>query len=401
MSYRKQKSLPPEFLMKKQLAIYILFLFSANTFSENAVKNALFFTARSDYGYIIPTNVFVRGENRHHKAIDEFSAFSLGIGKQTAGEHAWEQLYGFPGYGVAFYSLLPEYSDELGKPFALYGFLNGAFVRWQQSAVVYKIEGGVAFNWKPYDFDNNPNNIVIGSRGTVYIGFRAAYNYWLTRHLELSAGAGFTHFSNGSYKKPNKGLNLVSPNITLNYYPKAKPEFYRLAYIPPYPKNHEIFLTAGAGVKAVNHEKYPKNHRYYYDNILYHVVTSSLAYMRQYAYKSKAGAGISVVYDDWGGSSIDEENGKLISVLGKQQERFAVNLFAAHEFCIDRVSILTQLGYYLWQGMPEEKKVPLNEKVGIKYHFKNNLFAGVSILAHNFSVADYIEWNVGYRIKWQ
>ncbi|GHT35620.1 hypothetical protein FACS189434_13680 [Bacteroidia bacterium] len=384
---------------KFYLLLSILIHFNLLCFAEN---KGLFFTARADYGHVFQTNDFVRGVNKKNQKVNEFGAFSLGFGKQSTGKRDWEQLHNFPSYGLALYALLPENGDELGRPLALYGFLNGAFRRWEKSSFIYKIEGGFAYGWNPYDFDKNPFNIVIGSKGTVYIGLRAAYNYWLTKHLELSAGAGFTHFSNGSYKKPNKGLNLVSPHIALNYYLQPKPEFIRKSYIPPYPKNHEIFVTAGTGIKACNHEIwYLRGTPYEYDNFQYKVFTTSLAYMRQYSYKSKTGGGVSVIYDEWGGSRVDTSGEKPFTILGKQRDRFAVNLFAAHEFCIHRVSILAQVGYYVWQGMPEEKKLSLNEKVGIKYHFKSNLFAGVSLLAHNFSVADYIEWNVGYRFKWQ
>jgi len=30
-----------------------------------------------------------------------------------------------------------------------------------------------------------------------------------------------------------------------------------------------------------------------------------------------------------------------------------------------------------------------------------SVFAGINIRAYDFSVADYIEWNIGYRIKWK
>ena len=40
------------------------------------------------------------------------------------------------------------------------------------------------------------------------------------------------------------------------------------------------------------------------------------------------------------------------------------------------------------------------EKFGLKYHFRNDLFIGLLVRAHNFTVADVIEWNIGYRFRW-
>jgi hypothetical protein len=41
------------------------------------------------------------------------------------------------------------------------------------------------------------------------------------------------------------------------------------------------------------------------------------------------------------------------------------------------------------------------QRIGLKYHIFENIFAGINVRAYDFSIADYIEWNIGYRIKWQ
>jgi len=41
------------------------------------------------------------------------------------------------------------------------------------------------------------------------------------------------------------------------------------------------------------------------------------------------------------------------------------------------------------------------QRIGVKYHFWDHLVLGINIRAVNFSKADFIEWNIGYRIKWQ
>ena len=52
-------------------------------------------------------------------------------------------------------------------------------------------------------------------------------------------------------------------------------------------------------------------------------------------------------------------------------------------------------------SIPRRKPGPSYQRIGLKYHIFENVFTGINVRAYDFSIADYIEWNIGYRIKWQ
>jgi hypothetical protein len=71
----------------------------------------LFIEENFQPGSVIPTNDFVRGQNFASDTIDGSTSFSLVLLKQTKGDKLWEQLYGYPVYGVGFmlHILIMEY----------------------------------------------------------------------------------------------------------------------------------------------------------------------------------------------------------------------------------------------------------------------------------------------------
>ncbi|MCF6317837.1 MAG: hypothetical protein L3J83_00935, partial [Proteobacteria bacterium] len=50
---------------------------------------------------------------------------------------------------------------------------------------------------------------------------------------------------------------------------------------------------------------------------------------------------------------------------------------------------------------PRRKSEGSYQRLGIKYHVNKGLFFGINIRAYDFGIADYIEWNMGYRVKWR
>jgi hypothetical protein len=361
-----------------------------------------FFSLKYNNGAVLNTNDFVNGKNHHEKSIDSYQSLSIGFGKQTRGKHDWEHVHNFPEFGVAFYTAKFQRGSELGYPNALLGFYNAPFHRWERSALMFNIGFGLTYNWRPYNQEDNPFNIAIGSYRTVYVGLGVGYNYYLSRHWVLSGGLEANHFSNGAMRKPNKGLNMVAPYVSVNYLLGEVPRFERKYNIPHLTKN-EIYFYLGFGQKREEFDtvKY-SGLKDSYQDVMYRAMTLSTAMMRQYSHKSKAGIGFDVIYDEWLGSSIKVNgNGKADKILSNSvSDRFSVGMFASHEFCISRLSIVTQVGTYIWRKNVANKKNAVYQRAGLKYHFKNDMFVGINIFAHNMSSADFIEWNAGYRIKW-
>ncbi len=362
-----------------------------------------FFTLKYNHGMVLNTNDFVNGNNKHERNIDSYQSITLGFGKQTDGRYEWEHVHNFPNFGVAFYTAKFNSGSELGYPNALYGFYKAPFHRWNRSALMFQVGFGLTYNWRPYDKDDNPFNVAIGSYRTVYIDLGAEYNYYLTPHWILTAGVEATHFSNGAIQKPNKGLNLFAPYVAVGYALKPTPRFER-RYDIAFQKSNEVYFAIGMGIKREEFDttKYVGLNDAY-QGVMYRMFSVSSAFMRQVGHKSKVGVGVDVTYDEWLGSDIEvKANGDAKKLMSDHLiDRFSLGMYGSHEYCISRLSIVTQLGVYLWRKDVPNKKPQMYQRAGLKYHFKNDLFVGINIFAHNLSQADFIEWNAGYRIPWK
>ncbi len=387
------------FYYMKRLLIAILLLLCLSSEAQHDRRFGL--SAQYDYGLILHTNDFLRGENAHNQSMNSFMSYTLLADFRTTGAEDWEHIHNFPSFGVGLYTATFENSSEIGQPISVFGYYKGLFWRGRSTALKYNLDLGLATNWKNFDAENNPYNISIGTPLTVHIGLGIEVSQLISKHWEVSAGVAFTHFSNGSTIKPNKGLNLLSPHIRLAYLfnPVDLPE---RKFFDREPQN-ELQITVSAGVKSVeiDQEDLPELLNNYPKGTGSLASSLQLAIMHRYAHKGKFGGGVSLIYDGsrrGGVELVDPTRVKLVRATAK--ERFDFGIFAQHDLCIDRITVIAQVGAEILQFTSSAfGEIQDFERLGVRYTFGNNLFAGVNIYAHQMQLSDFIEWNVGYAIR--
>lgn len=379
---------------------------SAQIVTDSTVRYNHLISASVTPGIILQTNDFLRGDNAIGKPMRRQIMTRASFGWQTLGHKDWEIAHRLPSFGVGVATVSLDNKDEIGQPISLYGFYNGVFKRWGNHEFKYNIETGVAFFWNCYNLQNNPNNISIGSKITAHIGLNLEYSYTFADRFVIGLGAGATHFSNGATRKPNKGLNLFGGQLKLAYLLndiKRHEPFPKVEKI----KGNELDITIGYGIKRfeIDTLDYPGTRYEYEKNIHYNVLTLQAVYLHRYCHKGKYGGGLSFLYDDFMGSDLHpSDDGHATLIHGAIHKRFAIATMVAHEFCISRLSVVTQIGYYLLRPhdvVPVQTKEPLFQRAGIKYTLPCNVQAGVHIYAHRLSVADFIEWNIGYSFNFK
>jgi hypothetical protein len=72
-----------------------------------------------------------------------------------------------------------------------------------------------------------------------------------------------------------------------------------------------------------------------------------------------------------------------------------VGLFIGHELFINKFSIETQLGYYVYK--PFNYETDIYQRVGVKYYIYKNIFSGVGLKTHG-GRAEAIEATIGIRL---
>lgn len=395
------------FFLNKFLFILIISLFLNRTTLVNAqsrdslqIKKNYVITGYAQYGDILATNPFLRQAFSASNAAEEYAAFSLQFMKQTTGEKYWEQVYGFPQYGLGVYTATFFNKNGLGTPIALYGVFKAPFVRWNKLSLNYEAGFGFTFNWESFSPTENNYNPSLGAEQSFFIDAGVSLGYQLSRHFDLGFGYDFTHFSNGALKSPNSGLNIFSPKLTLNYRLNPFNAEQLKKPFPPYIKNTTIDFSVFGGTKNVI---YLNNNAVdtitKYRGVYYPVYGFSVLINRQLDYKSKVGIGIGLSYDGSNNSTVIVTNGELEPQGGFQANRLALSVFASYELVIDRLSLVVQPGIYVLRNQTTNVKPIAYQRLGLQYQLRKNLFAGISLHAYNLHVSDYLEWTLGYRLS--
>ncbi|MCL4639339.1 MULTISPECIES: acyloxyacyl hydrolase [Olivibacter] len=314
-----------------------------------------------------------------------YNAFNLKIGWQTKhGGDVYHQLYNYPVYGVGLYSSTFGL-DHVGDPYAVYGFVSIPIKprvnrRWNFN---YRISLGLSGRFNPYSEDENPFNLIIGTKNNVFIDFGGQVNYTLSRHFQIGAGLAFHHFSNGALKLPNTGINLLPFTAAVTYVPNAKTFDFRKQYIAPNPKEDELQFSYAFGFKQLDED----NERKYFKS------TIGVFWSRYLGYKWRLGLGANIFYS---ASANDPE------VAGDKESSFNALFSGGPAFYIDhlltsKLYLNGNVGYYLHRNEFNRETKPMYLRIGGRYYVYKDFFAGVSIKAHA-GKADFIEWTTGYTL---
>ena len=366
----------------------------AQKLSKNLALQAVY-----ENGYVFATNPFLRGINSESTKIDDIQSFSLKLSHQSTGKKQWEQLYRYPEYGIGLYVADFFNPEEIGTPIAVYGFLNAPFARKEKLTFNYEIRFGASFNWKAFNPLTNKYNISIGAGESFLIYTGLNLQYQLTHKVALEAGFGLTHFSNGNMKKPNFGINSIAPNLSVKYNFYDSPTLIRHE-IPVYEKEYEWIVDAFVGFKNIVFDSIDYDLVEKYEGVYYPVFGISSTINRQLSYKSKLGMGMTFTYNGSVNAQAFVEGSELELTDGRIGEKLMISIYPSYELVINKASIIIQPAFYLYRKKLNNQSPVFHQRIGLKYHISDHLFIGMTLVDYKFHVSDFVEWNVGYRLKW-
>ena len=70
-------------------------------------------------------------------------------------------------------------------------------------------------------------------------------------------------------------------------------------------------------------------------------------------------------------------------------------VFAGHELLFGRLVVVSHLGFYVYS--PYKSSTFYYERIGLKYHFTDRLFAAIDLKLHR-AVAEVVELKVGVKL---
>ena len=190
-------------------------------------------------GLILHTNDFLRGSNPEVRTMNHNTGFRLKYAFSAPEQSEEARIFrdAYQGLGIGY----NDFNPQLGNPLSVF-LLQGARIASLSNrlSINYEWNLGLAFGWHPYNEETNPDNKVIGSRVTAYIGLDFYLRWIMSRHVDLNLGVGVAHYSTGNTQYPNLGLNTAFLNLGASCYigRKANHLLHRHEVAPPV--SHDI-----------------------------------------------------------------------------------------------------------------------------------------------------------------
>jgi lipid A 3-O-deacylase PagL len=343
----------------------------------------LTFEAKAQYGLLMS----------HHLELDifksHFPAFEISLQKATFGKHRWEAEYAYPMLGVNFwYSGMGGFS-ELGSAYALYPSVNFPLVKSNYQSLNFKLGVGIAYLSEKFHRTENYKNFAIGSHFNIAASLFVEYRKIISRRVSITGGFGLTHFSNGSMKTPNYGLNILTASVGFSAY-LSKPNRSQSRKILPELYTYEFdgrkylsfeFATAFA-IKDMS-QQYGKK---------FYVFAAFANIMARVSYKSKFGVGIDFTHDRSDKLLLERRYEYIES--NSQLTKVGVNM--AYELVMDRLSFLFNVGMYV-RGL-DRSEGDFYQRLTLKYLISERIFANMVLSAH-LGKAEYVGFGVGYQLR--
>lgn len=312
--------------------------------------------------------------------------YILSWNKKTYGFNNWEQRYNYPDYGVT-YAYQNMKNDVLGSVSSLYAHYNFYFFNRN---LMFRIGQGLAYAEEIYNKETNFRNIVYGTH--IMSSTFVMLNYKKERIIDrfgVQAGFSLIHYSNANVKAPNGSTNTIAFNFGVTYnLDEEEPEYQNTLssndrkFTEPI-KYNLVFRSGVNESDIVGSGQFP-----FY-------VFSGYADKRINR-KSAFQLGADVFFSNFlkelihfKSVSFPEEN-----VSGDEDYK-RVGIFAGHELFVNKTSLVTQFGYYIYYPFDFEGRTYL--RIGLKRYFGRKWFGALTLKSHG-AKAEAVELGIGIRL---
>ena len=306
----------------------------------------------------------------------------LSLSHQTDGNEEWHHHYNFPniGLGVLYGNLGRQ--DVTGHAFSIAPHISLPLYRGNIFDLFIRHDLGLAYLTKKFDAVLNVENNAIGSHVNLFFSSRLNMQIKTRQNGKLSGGLGLIHYSNGSIRKPNLGINV--PVIMLTYTYRIAPEHETPESRSYSYGNHNTFLivSLAGGVSRVSP----------YVDKLFPAYSMAATISRKISAKRNIGLGADLFlnYADKKVMLIKEQKHSQLNELLKP------GIHLSYEQAFGKVDLIIQNGVYLMEQ--HRKKEALYTRVGFRYHTHNKLLIHFCLNSNRFT-ASFIELGVGMRLS--
>ncbi len=305
--------------------------------------------------------------------------FEFHISKEKSVQ-PWAKHYNKPEVTLGFLFMKMGSSDLTGNALAIMPGIETTVHSFQNSELRARFSTGLAYLTKKFDIYDNRRNQAIGSHlNGVMQGFLTWKKQFNALPMQMQVGFGLTHFSNGSFRVPNLGVNMPSLSIGVHYFMDQKPE------------KNPIKDTINP-VKWQVYGAYAFKERSLTNTTGFHIVNIGVTHLKNISIKRSWRIG-SEIFLDKTHHFIDFPDEPLTGL--NPLEMTELGFFVGHQVLISRVYFKTDIGFYAYK--PSNNKFITYQRLGFNYHFSQKAYVIVGLKTH-FGVADHFTWGLGYRL---
>ena len=369
--------------MKINIGTLLLLCFSLLSFSQEENDTQV---AAIDVNYMYGV-IANHNSNILHLITGHPEGVLVSWNRKTFGKQKWEQRFNYPDVGASF--LYQDFKNEnLGENYSLYGHFNFYFLKRN---IMFRAGQGITYVTNPYDRYSNNRNVAFGSRllSSTYLMLNYKKERLFKSRFGIQTGVTLTHYSNANIKAPNTSINTISANIGVTYslgnetkkeYIKREKDSLRVRE----PIRYNIVFRGGINQgDVIGTKQYP-------------------FYIASFYVDKRVGnvSAIQIGADAFFSNFLKEEI-KFNSIAYPEKEvdpgtdYKRIGVFIGHELFINKVSLITQFGYYVYY--PYEFETRIYERIGVKRYFGDKIFASVTLKAHA-AAAEALEFGIGIRL---
>jgi hypothetical protein len=254
---------------------------------------------------------------------------------------------------------------------------------------MFRIGQGIAYTTKPYDKENNFANNAYGSHlmSTTYV----MLNYKrenIISGLGLQAGISIVHYSNANFKAPNTSTNTFAFNIGANYMLEndEKQEFIPSSEDKKFTEKVKYNIAFRTGINesdVIDIGRYP-----------FYIVSGYAD--KRLNRKSAIQMGTDVFFSRFLKELIYYYSVAFPEYDVKGDEDWKrIGVFVGHELFINKMSLVTQLGYYVYYPYDFEGRI--YNRIGMKRYFGDKFFGAITLKSHG-AKAEAVEFGIGVRL---
>ncbi|MBU6324025.1 MAG: acyloxyacyl hydrolase [Bacteroidetes bacterium] len=329
-------------------------------------------------GFVFPHHEEMKRQEQHVVGL-EASWYAKGTGYKGMDRHFWNPRLGG---GLLFLRM----GDSLnGIALGPHGFIEFNLKERSHSVTTMRCAGGIGYFSRPFSMDNNLRNRANGTRLNGLMQLQITRRQYLGKNTEASLGLGITHYSNGNWKFPNWGINMLLGHVGLAWFfnnaPANRPAWPRFNADTPCLRGFwNVSVRTGRRQIAIDDNR---TFTMFMGEVVYHHPQSRSRLWRM---------GVNYFFDPiypyikFGPWPVRNRS------FGSVSE---VSLLFGHEYRVGRLGIIADGGLYLYR--PTDSKRKYYEAVGFKYYLNPNVVLMSRLRVHLFT-ADYMEWGVGFNL---